>query len=149
MHYIVARLKLTELLERDSHLTTARLVATQVILVETVEDLMVGEACHAHRRVGKSPVNGLVYRHEGYVTSTLLEDGLQALRLLGAVGEDIELVATSDEVGERLLHQLKVLMEERLRRGFEVHRCLHRSRCFGAKFDAAEGQRLADEIGCV
>ena len=90
--------------------------------MEAVEDLMVGEAGHTHRSVGKSPVYGLVHRHKRNVITALLEDSLQALCLLGAIGEYIELVATMDEVGERLLHQFEVLMEERLGRGVEVHR---------------------------
>ena len=41
MHHIVARLKLTNLFERERHLGIARVVGTQIVLVETIEDLVV------------------------------------------------------------------------------------------------------------
>ena len=149
MYHIVARLKLREFLERDGHLAAAGLVAAEIVLMKTIEDLMVGEAGHTHRGIGEAPVDSLVHRSEGNIAAALLEDGLQALGLLGAVGEDIELVATVDEVGERLLHQLKVLMEEGLGRGLEGHRGLHRGAGFGTKLDASEGLSLADKVGRV
>ena len=64
--------------------------------MEAVEDLMVCKACHTHRSIGETSVNGFVYRSEGDVITSLLKDGLQTLGLLGAISEDIELVATSD-----------------------------------------------------
>ena len=147
VHHVVARFKLREFLERDGHLATARLVATQVILMEAVEDLMVSEAGHPHRSIGKSSMNGPIHRLKGYVIATLLEDGLQALGLLGAIGEDIELIPTPDEVGKRLLHQFEVLMEQRLGRCLEGHRSLHRSAGLGTKLNATERLGLADEVG--
>ena len=126
MHHVVARLKLAELLERDGHLAATRLVATEVILMETVEYLMVGKAGHAHGVVDESAMNGLVHRREGDVAAALLEDGFQALGLLGAVGEYIHLVAPLYEVGERLLHQFEVLVEKRLGRSVEGYRSMNR-----------------------
>ena len=43
MHHIVAYLELLNLLQRQCHLTTAGLVALQVVLVEAVKNLVVGE----------------------------------------------------------------------------------------------------------
>ena len=70
-------------------------------------------------------MNGLVHRREGDVAAALLEDGFQALGLLGAVGEYIHLVAPLYEVGERLLHQFKVLVEKRLGRSVEGYRSMN------------------------
>ena len=43
MYHIVTNLKLLDLLQRECHLTTACLVALEIILMETVENLMIGE----------------------------------------------------------------------------------------------------------
>ena len=43
MHHEVTDLKLLDLLQRECHLTTACLVALEIILMETVENLMIGE----------------------------------------------------------------------------------------------------------
>ena len=108
---------------------------------------MVSKTRHTHRGISESSMNGLIYRNEGDVIATFLEDGLQALGLLGTVGKDIKLITTSDEIGERLLDQLKVLMEERLGRCLKGHRRLHRSAGLGAELNATERLGLADEIG--
>ena len=82
--------------------------------MKTVEYLMVSKAGHPHRSIRKTSVNGLVHGHEGYIASALLKDSLQTLGLLGTIGKDKELISTPDKVGERLLYQFKILMEERL-----------------------------------
>ena len=60
MHHIVARLKLTNLFERERHLGIARVVGTQIVLVETIEDLVVGVEGGSHLRVGEPFVEGEV-----------------------------------------------------------------------------------------
>ena len=60
MHHIVARLKLTNLFERERHLGIARVVGTQIVLVETIEDLVVGVEGGDHIRVGEPLMEGEV-----------------------------------------------------------------------------------------
>ena len=43
MHHIVARLKLHQLFERQGNFGIAGVVGTEVVLVKSVEDLVVGE----------------------------------------------------------------------------------------------------------
>ena len=41
--------------------------------------------------------------------------------LLGVFGQDIDMVFALDEVGQRLIDNIEILMEERLRLGVEFH----------------------------
>ena len=67
MYHEVANLKLLDLLQREGHLTTAGLVALEVILMETVENLVVGEEADAQIVVGKTLMEGILDRSESYL----------------------------------------------------------------------------------
>ena len=56
MHHIVADLELLDLLKCQCHLAGTCLVGAQVVLMETVEDLMVGKHAEAQVVVGKALV---------------------------------------------------------------------------------------------
>ena len=60
MDHEVANLELLDLLQREGHLTTAGLVALEVILMETVEYLVVGEEADAQIVIGKTLVKGIL-----------------------------------------------------------------------------------------
>lgn len=61
MHKIVARLHLLQLLHRERHLPGACLVRLEVVFMEPVEDLMVGEAASLEIAVHEPLVHGLVH----------------------------------------------------------------------------------------
>ena len=65
MHHEIANLKLLDLFESKGHLSTAGLVALEVVFVETVENLVVGEDTDFEVVVGEAVVEGLVYRSKG------------------------------------------------------------------------------------
>ncbi len=127
MHDVVAGLHLLQFLHGDGHLARPRLIRLDAVFMEAVEDLMVGEAANLHVVIDESLVYGTVdgnERHgvvQGLVVSCgtvhLIENVAQTLLLFLAVGEDIDLVALQDIVGERLSEQFEVLMKQRLRLG--------------------------------
>ena len=90
MHHIVAHLELLNLLQCQGHLATAGLVALEVVLVESVEDLMVCKQAEACIHIDKTFVEGLVNRDKLDALLHLGKDVLQSLLLLGAVCQDIE-----------------------------------------------------------
>ena len=120
VYHVVANFKLLYLLQRQRHLSATGLVALQVVLMETVKYLMVGKEAHLQVVVDKTLVQCLIYRCKTYlcmltlVFGTLCKDILQALVLLGTVGQYIHLVALVQIVVESLKQHLKVLMEQRL-----------------------------------
>ena len=66
VYHIVAHLKLAYLLQCECHLSAARLVALEVVFMETVEYLVVCKEAHLHVVVGKSLVQGFLDGGEGY-----------------------------------------------------------------------------------
>ena len=114
MHHKVANLKLLNLLQRERHLTTAGLIALEVVFMETVEDLVIGKEADAEVIVGKAFVKRFFYRCEDNIPSHFGKDILQAFVLFLTVGEDIDLIALQQIVLERLGEQVEVLMEEGL-----------------------------------
>ena len=64
MNNVIARFHLLKFLHRECNLTRASLVRPQIVLVETVEYLMVGEETDAQSVVGEALMQGLVHRRE-------------------------------------------------------------------------------------
>ena len=121
MHHEVANLELLDLLQRERHLTTTGLVALQVVLMETVEDLMIGKETDAEVVVGKALVERLFNRRKSHIGDCpRCENFLQAFVLLLAVGEDIDLIALQEIVFEGFRQQVEVLVEEGLDGDMEV-----------------------------
>ena len=113
MHHKVANLKLLDLLQREGHLTTTGLIALEVVLMETVEDLVVGKDADTQIVVCKALVEGILDWSEGYFC-LFGKNILQALILFLTVRTDIDLIALQQIVLEGLREQLEVLMEQRL-----------------------------------
>ena len=86
VHHIVADIELLKLFQRQGDLSAACLVAPQVILVETVENLVVGEKACLQVVVGKTGMQSLVHGRELDARSLLLENSRQAVGLLRGVG---------------------------------------------------------------
>ena len=116
----IPRFELAELFQRERHLTATCTLATQIVLVETVKYLMVGEEATLQGVIGKSLVQGVVNGSERYLFALpllggpLFEDGLQAHTLLGTIGQNVETVATRQIVGKGATDEVEVLMENRL-----------------------------------
>ena len=90
MHDIVARLHLLQFLQGKRHLSRTGSIASQTVLMEAVEYLMIGEQTDLLVIVNKSLMECLVHRHEGNgLLRHTVEDLAQTLLLLGAVGQDI------------------------------------------------------------
>ncbi len=130
VHHVVANLKLLYLFECQCHLAPMRLVTLQVIFVEAVKNLVVGEEAQLQRVVNESLMNGFVDGKEmdgiHFCFCLFLKDILQTCNLFLAVGKDANLVALVHQSVKLLIHQLKVLVEKRLRRGVEVYGLLIR-----------------------
>ena len=62
MHDIVANLELLNLLQRQCYLAATGLVGAQVILMEAVEDLMVGEDAEVLVVVNEACMKSLIYK---------------------------------------------------------------------------------------
>ena len=115
MHHVIANLKLLNLLERQCHLAPMCLITLEVVLMETVEDLMIGEETELQRVVNKSFVDGFVDRREvdGIRLRLCLffEDVLQTGNLLLAVGKDTDLISLVHQAMKLLTDQIKILVE--------------------------------------
>ena len=121
MDHEVADFELLDLLQRERHLTTAGLVALQVVLMETVEDLMIGEETDAQVVVGKTLMERLVNWRKSHIgDSPRCENFLQTFVLLLAVGEDIDLIALQEIIFEGFRQQVEVLVKEGLDGDVEV-----------------------------
>ena len=120
MNDVVALLNLVEFLERKGQLARAGTVALEVILVETVKNLVVGEDAHLQVIVHKALVQCAQHGLKGDGVTAVFKDVAQALNLLGTVTQDEQPVTTRQEVGERLPDEVKVLVIDAL--GLAVQR---------------------------
>ena len=116
MNNEVAGLHFLQFLHRQRHLAGTGAIATKGIFMEAIKYLMVGEEAELQIVVGKSLVKGLIYRLKldprmSVIRACLVKDILQTLLLFLTVGENIEFVSSRDIVFQRLLQQLKILME--------------------------------------
>ena len=93
MHHIVAYLELLDLLQRQRHLATTRLVALEIVLMETVEYLVVCKEANAQVIIGKALMKRLIDRRKDESLILRLKDLLQTFVLFLTIGKDIDLVA--------------------------------------------------------
>ena len=145
MHHEVANLKLLDLLQCQSHLATAGLVALEIVFMETVEDLVVGKHADTQVVVGKTLVESLLNGSEGYFR--LFDKNIfQTLILLLTVCTDIYLVALQQIVLKGLYEQVEVLMEERLHGDVKVkNRSIRHGRTV-SEFYASELKGITHEL---
>ena len=102
MHDIVAYLKLLYLLQCQGYLATTRLIRAQIILVETIENLMVGKDAKLQVVVGKAFVESAFYaiKQDG---TLFCKDITQTIQLLGTVSQDTQPIAINQITFQRLL----------------------------------------------
>ena len=141
VNHVVAGLKLADFLEGERHFCVTGVVGTQIVLVEAVEDLMIGVKRGTDRRVTEAFVQREVDRREKCTLSLLVgglhqlgEDIAQTLLLLLAVGQDESALSAGEIFDKGVQHLLEVLVEQRLRLGVKDD-CRH--------FLAAGGRRCA------
>ena len=120
MHDIVAGFDLLQLLETEGELAAAGTVALQVVFVETVEDLMVGEETDFRVVVHESLMDSAVDGRELDLVAPVFEDGLETLVLIGGVGEYEDAVAVVEELRERVGYQREILVVKGLEGGMEL-----------------------------
>ena len=127
MYDIVTRLHLLQLLHCKCHLTCPCRIAAKAVLMEAVENLMVGEETCTKGVVSKSLMKRMVHRLEAqpfrpcigiYQPVVVVTAGslwrqylLQSLLLLAAVGKNIQGIAHLGILRERLPEHVEVFME--------------------------------------
>ena len=87
VHNVVARGELVQFLERKADLSATSLVALEAVLVETVEDLVIGEKRHVEIVVDEALVNGPVDGGEGQALVPVLKDHPDTVGLFLLVGQ--------------------------------------------------------------
>ena len=140
VYHVVARFKLAYLFQCERHFAAACPVGAQAVLVEAVEDLVVGEDAEAQVVVDEPLVDGLLHWGERHFLPSVIggEDVFQSLQLFDAVGQHIDAVALRQVVGEALAEQVEILVEQRLLGGLEVQCGLWNTRGVCADFDALQ-----------
>ena len=101
MDDIVAFLDLVEFLEREGEFARTCAVALEVVLVETVKYLVVGEDTELQVVVNEALMQRPEYRLKGDIVATVRKDVVQAFNLLDTVAQDDKPVATGQEVGRK------------------------------------------------
>ena len=87
--HVIADVELLKLFQRKSHFAAPRLVAAEVILMETVENLMVGEKACLEVVVGKPGMQSTVHGNKTDTRSLFRENGSQPVGLFGRIGQYI------------------------------------------------------------
>ena len=121
MYDVVARFHLLQFLHRQRHLTVARRIGAEVILMETVENLMVGEEAQFQGIIGKTLMQRMVHGNKLYSGFSIRENILQTLLLLLTVRQNIQFIVFQQIFLQGRNQQFKVLMEQGLGRNLTVH----------------------------
>ena len=132
---IVAFLDLVEFLEREGEFARTCAVALEVVLVETVKYLVVGEDTQLQVVVNETLMQRPEYRLKGDIVATVLKDVVQAFNLLDTVAQDDKPVATGQEVGERLADEVEILVVNAL---WLAVQCQALHALFGSRFSGCE-----------
>ena len=110
MHDIVAGLDLLELLEAEGEFAATRPVALEVVFMETVEDLMVGEKADALPVVDESLMDGVVDRRETDTVAAVFEYGFQTVGLERGIAEYQQPVVVCKEFCKRIGNQVEIFV---------------------------------------
>ena len=117
---VVADVELHQFLDAHGNLARTCTVGTQTVLVEAVEDLVVGKVALEAVVVDESLMDGTRDADELEVFASVLEDGLDAVELLGRVAEDVDGVALEGIALEVLADEVEVLVPLGLWGGVEL-----------------------------
>ena len=114
MDYIITYFKLLQFFQRQGNLTASRLIAPQVVFMETVKNLMVREKTDFELMVRKTGMKRAVYRFKNNTGTLLFEYSLQTIRLFRRISQNIKTITLHAELRQCLRQQIKILMENRL-----------------------------------
>ena len=89
VNHVIADVELLKLFQRKSHFAAPRLVAAEVILMETVENLMVGEKACLEVIIGKPGMQSTIHGSKTDTRSLFRENGSQPVGLFGRIGQYI------------------------------------------------------------
>ena len=150
MDDVVAHLNLVQLLERERQLARPRTVTLEVVLVESVKYLVVGEYAQSQVVVNKALVQRAQAGFKLDVIVSVVEDGTQSRNLLFVVAEDEDAIATRKKILERVTNEVEVLVINALRRAVQRHACLALKRALAiAKVNAAHRVEHSDKMADV
>ena len=90
VNHIISRSKLIQFFEGQSDLTRTGLVTFQVVLMETVEQLMIRKNTQMQRMIHKAFMYRTYYRSKLNLISPVFKDGSDTVGLLSAVTTDIK-----------------------------------------------------------
>ena len=121
VHHIVAGMKHVEVFQCQSHFSGSGLVAFQIVFVEAVEYLMVGEAAYLRIVVDEAFMQGLVDGREGYVFVSVFKYRLDSFYLFVAVATDVYVISFFRVCRDGCRCQVEVLMKQRLFRHAEPY----------------------------
>ena len=102
MHHVITNLELLQLFQSKSDLSVTGALAAKVIFVIAVKYLVVGKEAALKNTVGKSLMQCLADGLKLYVLATLGKNIVQALTLLGVIGQDINPVTLYYIIGQAL-----------------------------------------------
>ena len=121
VNHVVAGFKLADFLEGERHFCVPGVVGTQIVFVETVEDLVIGVERGTDRRVAEAFVQSEVDGGEKCALGLLAgglhqlaEDVTQPLLLFLAVGQDESALTVGEIFDKGVQNLLKVLVEQGL-----------------------------------
>ena len=89
MYDVVAHFELLEFLKGQRHLASMSTFAAEIVLMEAVEDLVIGEDAYVQVVVDEAAMQCSIDGCEADVCFLVAEDALQAVGLLAAVGQDV------------------------------------------------------------
>ena len=150
VHDVVTHFDLVQFLERKRQLATARPVTLEVVLVESVKNLMVGKHAHLQVIVHKALMQRAQHGLKADVVATVFKNDLESLNLLGTVAQDVDGVAMRKKVAERPADEVKILVIDALgcavkrQSGISDHIALSKG-----VVDAAMARQLGHELRLV
>ena len=114
VHNVVTHFNLAQFLERKGQFSATRTVALEVVLVETVENLVVGEHAQMQIFIDKSLVHSAQHRLELDIVFAVVEDDTQTLNLFFAVAQNEDSVAFFQKTLKRVADEVEILVIDAL-----------------------------------
>ena len=131
---IVAQLKLLYFLQRERHTSAVGFLALEVVLVEAVKYLMVGEETGLQVIVHITGMKSALHGGESDSCLLVLENLTQAFGLLLAVGKNVEVITICFQLSECGAQEVEILVEQGLEFYVETHNGAWRRAGLVAKF---------------
>ena len=144
MHQVVAEFYLLQFLQRQRHLSRTGSIRPQTVLMETVENLMVGKKAQTKRLIDKSLMQCLI---QGMERNLLAENVMQTLRLFRLIGQEADGITLRKKFfHQRLAEQIHILVKQRLRNDVKTDGCLWHSCRLMTELYASESCHFIGEL---